>query len=220
MSQASHVLIGGDDNDFPSSYTRSRRDRSVLNANDPINAQEVDDEQDEFIRPRTNRSVLSQKDDDEQEEEIEESVSLTVPTRSRRDRSVLNIEETLNKENEEIVFEGMLERKTNQKVLGKHLWETRYFKLSTHSLSIYINDKVLNTESIIKLSSIISINRNTKNDGADLKENRFDIHLKDKSVNLRTENDVVCKQWIHFISQQRKKHKQSIRTVSEIFFFF
>merc|ERR1712228_367501 len=90
--------------------------------------------------------------------------------------------------------------------------ETRYFKLSTHSLSIYINDKILTTESVIKLSSMLSINRNTKNDGADLKDNRFDIHLKNKTVNLRTENDVVCKQWIHFISQQRKQHKKSIRT--------
>merc|ERR1711933_576871 len=134
--------------------------------------------------------------------------SLTVPTRSRRDRSVLNVEETLNKENSDIVFEGVLERKTNQKVLGKHLWETRYFKLSTHSISIYINDKTNIAESIIKLSSIISVNRNTKNDGTDLKNNRFDTNTRDQILNLRTENQIVCQQWIHFLSLERKKHRK------------
>merc|ERR1712176_706607 len=106
---------------------------------------------------------------------------------------------------------GSLERKTNQKVLGKHLWETRYFKLSTHSLSIYTNDRTNIAESIIKLSSIISVNRNTKNDGTDLKNNRFDINTRDQILNLRTENQIVCQQWIHFLSLERKKHRKSIR---------
>jgi len=177
-----------------------------------LSKQENDADQEDapftVARPRRDRSVL--KKDEEEREEFE------APTRGRRDRSVLNIEETLNKENQDIVFEGLLERKTNQKVLGKHLWETRYFRLSTHSLSIYVNAKSVLSESIVKLSSIISINRNTKSDGTDLKDKRFDIHLKDKTIHLRTENEVVCKQWIHFVTQQRKKHKQSIRTGLEL----
>jgi len=123
------------------------------------------------------------------------------------------IEERLIEENSKCVFEGSLERKTNQKVLGRSLWEQRYFKLSTHSLSIYVNEHANIAESVIMLSSMISVNRNTKSDGTDLKDNRFDITTRDHQViNLRTENPIVCQQWIHFLSVERRNHQKSIRT--------
>eukprot|EP01084_Bolivina_argentea_P255222 429202_1 len=123
----------------------------------------------------------------------------------------MGIIERLNVENNHIIFEGILERKTSQKVLGKHLWETRYFKLSTHSLSIYTNEKSDIVESVIKLSSIISV-LNIKNNGIDLKNNRFDINIRDKIISLRTENEMDCQKWIHYLSQSKKKHRKSIRT--------
>merc|ERR1740123_529316 len=58
---------------------------------------------------------------------------------------------------------------------------------------------------------MISVNRNTKNDGSDLKDNRFDIHTKTQTLNLRTANEIACKQWLHFLSLERKKHRQSVR---------
>jgi len=202
------------------------RARSISSRHDSISVQSLsaapmlgdDGDEDPFTRPRRNRSVLNGKikedaeDDDVKQPEEEEEEEEEEEAEADEHEQILNVEETLNKENKNIVFEGSLERKTNQKVLGKHLWETRYFKLSTHSLSIYTNDKTNIAESIIKLSSMISVNRNTKSDGTDLKDNRFDITTKDQTLNLRTENQIVCQQWIHFLSLERKKHRKSIRT--------
>merc|ERR1712154_648845 len=35
---------------------------------------------------------------------------------------------------------------------------------------------------------------------------------RDQVINLRTENPIVCQQWIHFLSLERKNHQKSIRT--------
>eukprot|EP01083_Nonionella_stella_P071587 192380_1 len=192
------ILSGALDDDMmeehPPNGARTRN--SVIN--DIINEEEEDDdeEQEEQL-----------EEEDEQEDDMESETQ-------KIDASLIKqIEDRLTAENTNIVFEGHLERKTNQKVLGKHLWETRYFRLSTHSLSIFTNDKINIAESVIKLSSIISVNRNTRNmDGNDLKTNRFDINTKHKTLNLRTENQTKCQQWVHFLSCERKKHRKSIRT--------
>jgi len=157
----------------------------------------------------TRRSVLSEPvpiEEDAADDDEEPPDSPLMATKAS-----YNVEQTLIDEDKHIVFQGQLDRKTNQKVLGKHLWETRFFALSTHSLSIYTNEKASIAESVIKLSSMISVSRNTKNDGSDLKDNRFDIHTKTQTLNLRCENEIVCKQWIHFLSLERKKHRQSVR---------
>eukprot|EP00485_Elphidium_margaritaceum_P006733 CAMPEP_0202695746 /NCGR_PEP_ID=MMETSP1385-20130828/9262_1 /ASSEMBLY_ACC=CAM_ASM_000861 /TAXON_ID=933848 /ORGANISM="Elphidium margaritaceum" /LENGTH=493 /DNA_ID=CAMNT_0049351823 /DNA_START=78 /DNA_END=1559 /DNA_ORIENTATION=- len=111
----------------------------------------------------------------------------------------------------DVIFEGILERKSAQKMLGKHLWEKKYFKLSAHTLSIYASDKSDIVERVIRLSSMVSVNRSTKNDGGDLKDNRFDVSTHDETLNLRADNPRVCQQWIHFLSAQRKQHTKSIR---------
>jgi len=123
-----------------------------------------------------------------------------------------DIEERLIEENTNIVFEGNLDRKTNQKVLGRSLWEQRHFKLSTHSLSVYLNEQTNIAESVVMISSVIAVNRSTKSDGTDLKDNRFDISTRDGVLNLRTANPIVCRQWIHFLSLELKNHQKSIRT--------
>lgn len=46
----------------------------------------------------------------------------------------------LGTEKEKVVFEGYLDRKTNQSVFGRKLWERRYFKLKTHALSIFVDE--------------------------------------------------------------------------------
>eukprot|EP01084_Bolivina_argentea_P204194 348678_1 len=199
-------------------YGRVRREDTVLSSDDPLNQSTTKGSTD-VILPHDD----DDEDDERETEDTNDDTATTATTaetrdvdsltreRSKKVRYNTSVEQTLLRENQSIVFEGYLERKTNQKVLGKHLWETRYFKLSTHSLSIYVTNKTNITESVIKLSSIASINRNTKSDGSDLKDNRFDIDTKQGVINLRSENNMKCKQWIHCLTQQRKKHRQSIR---------
>ena len=46
----------------------------------------------------------------------------------------------LDTEKETVMFQGYLDRKTNQSVFGRKLWERRYFKLKTHALSIFVDE--------------------------------------------------------------------------------
>eukprot|EP00485_Elphidium_margaritaceum_P000081 CAMPEP_0202691622 /NCGR_PEP_ID=MMETSP1385-20130828/6286_1 /ASSEMBLY_ACC=CAM_ASM_000861 /TAXON_ID=933848 /ORGANISM="Elphidium margaritaceum" /LENGTH=769 /DNA_ID=CAMNT_0049347055 /DNA_START=32 /DNA_END=2338 /DNA_ORIENTATION=- len=212
-SRASTVQsLSVDDSD---AWTRPRRNRSVLSEkideNHDYDVQDdVADDDDDGESPtlqsqqQAPQSSLPNADLDGDDDDAKDA--------EHGNTGVVNVEETLNRENRHIVFEGTLERKTNQKVLGKHLWETRYFKLSTHTLSIYTSDKTDIAESTIKLSSIIAINRSMKVDGSDLKDNRFDITTRDQTLNLRTESPVECQQWIHFLTLERKNHRKSIRT--------
>ena len=63
----------------------------------------------------------------------------------------------IGQENEKIVMNGCLERKTNQKVLGKRLWEKRYFTLSTHYLSIFQTEKAIYPECYFTIFFVLFI---------------------------------------------------------------
>eukprot|EP01084_Bolivina_argentea_P183689 316934_1 len=117
-----------------------------------------------------------------------------------------------NKTDDIYIFSGKLE-KTTQKVLGKYLWGIRYFRLSNHSLFIFLNDKTNIVESSIELSEIQSVKVDPVNPTYfEIRIPKQSPHTQSYTIDMhsiqyfRTENEINCQKWIQFIQEQAKKN--------------
>jgi len=91
--------------------------------------------------------------------------------------------ETEEREKEEklakVVLEGLLKKKTSKEVLGKHIWQNRWFRLeqtpdTMHSRLVYSREKGSTTEGSIPLTNVKSVTVLERKK----KEGRLDIELK------------------------------------------
>ena len=160
------------------------------------------------------------------------SVSVSLRTKQNEDEVLKNVTQKLASETNKIVYQGYMDRKTNQKVLGKRLWETRYFKLSTHSISIYVNENSEYPESVIKLSSVVSVTKSFKGvKNGKMKEgkriemvvsignskltdltNKVSPKFNTELVDLRCPDFDQCNNWMKHLTLEKRKHRKSIRS--------
>jgi len=113
----------------------------------------------------------------------------------------------IDKEHQNAIMQGALERKTTQQVFGKKLWEQRYFKLSIHHLSAYRNENDKQPEQQWRLASVCWIYLCVEKSSG----TRFNVYFDNDTLQLRGASTALCQHWVTKLGDAKKRHRSALR---------
>ncbi|ETO32091.1 hypothetical protein RFI_05025 [Reticulomyxa filosa] len=123
------------------------------------------------------------------------------------EKMLKQVSNRIDKEHQNTIMQGALERKTSQQVFGKKLWEQRYFRLSTHYLSAYRNENDTEPEQRWRLASVCWIYLCVEKASG----TRFNVYFDNDTLQLRGQNLALCQHWVTKFGDAKKRHRNALR---------